>query len=444
MALSLTACANSTSNNTRAESGTQPTTDYIWVGVGANNQQVARVATTAKTCPHIVLDNHSKQMSQRGKDNRPTGFNQVISCETFISAHVKSAAIKGTKLALLKAKPQKIVVIGDTGCRVKNSDYQNCNGVEGYGPAWPFAKVASEVAKTEPDLVIHLGDYHYRELPCPPGNKGCSGPWGYNWPSWQADFFEPAQALLSKTPWIFTRGNHEDCKRAYKGWFYFLDPAVLPTKPWKNCREYTPSYTIDLGDLNLVQMDSATLPNAYNGKLNSKTVNQYKQMFDEVNQLAAKSKNSWFVNHRPVWAISSYFDWKNNSNALAVSDPTMQAALKASGKGRFADSINLLLAGHIHNFEALSYNDGRPPSLVVGDSGTRLAPNISEQQKAQQNKLLASIGVIATDFFADAQFAFAVFERHPHDAWLIKMVDVDGKTQQSFTLQGKRLARIWE
>ena len=45
--------------------------------------------------------------------------------------------------------------------------------------------------------MIHVGDYIYREDPCPAGDEGCAGsPYGDNWPTWEADFFEPAGAAL--------------------------------------------------------------------------------------------------------------------------------------------------------------------------------------------------------------------------------------------------------
>lgn len=78
---------------------------------------------------------------------------------------------------------RRIVVIGDTGCRLKASEsaYQACNDSEAY----PFATVAAHAAAWHLDLVIHVGDYLYRANPCPPGRSGCVGsPWGYGWDSW--------------------------------------------------------------------------------------------------------------------------------------------------------------------------------------------------------------------------------------------------------------------
>ena len=61
--------------------------------------------------------------------------------------------------------PQRILVLGDTGCRIKGTFVQACNDPV----AWPFAGLAKAAAALKPDLVIHLGDYLYRESPCPAG-----------------------------------------------------------------------------------------------------------------------------------------------------------------------------------------------------------------------------------------------------------------------------------
>src|SRR5207344_1908266 len=90
--------------------------------------------------------------------------------------------------------------------------------------AWPFGQVVAAAAAAQPDLVIHVGDYHYRENACPDNDAGCAGsPWGYGWDTWDADLFTPARDLLAAAPWIFVRGNHESCNRGGQGWWRFLD-----------------------------------------------------------------------------------------------------------------------------------------------------------------------------------------------------------------------------
>src|SRR5205814_619359 len=123
----------------------------------------------------------------------------VLVCAKAIPAGVTRAAIHDRALALPKAAPQRIVVLGDPGCRIKTADsvFQACND----RTQWPFAAVAAAAAAAAPDLVIHVGDYHYRENECPAGNVQCAAsPWGYGWDAWEADLFAPAELLFRAAP----------------------------------------------------------------------------------------------------------------------------------------------------------------------------------------------------------------------------------------------------
>ena len=115
-------------------------------------------------------------------------------------------------------------MFGDTGCRQKTRQKtQDCS------TGWFYKTLAQHAADVKPDLVIHVGDYLYRELPpCSAVPKPCTS--GYGWDGWNADFFTPSQALFAVAPWIMVRGNHEICERAGDGWFRFLD-HVCGTRP---------------------------------------------------------------------------------------------------------------------------------------------------------------------------------------------------------------------
>ena len=102
------------------------------------------------------------------------------------------------------AREIKMVTLGDTGCKVQ--DQQDCNwSYARKSNWWPLATIVQNAAKAKPDLVIHVGDFrYYRENQSPD-----------TWRLWAKDFFQPAQALLLKAPWAFSRGNH-CCKHGFE------------------------------------------------------------------------------------------------------------------------------------------------------------------------------------------------------------------------------------
>jgi hypothetical protein len=206
--------------------------DAAWVQAVANGYE-ARLATTAAVCPALTTDKGEVAMIMRA----PAGAAFPLVCAAPLSPGLASARIGATVLPVPMAQPQRILVLGDTGCRIKGAALQACNDPT----AWPFPQLAEAAAKLKPDLIIHLGDYLYRESACPPGNAGCAGsPWGDNWVSWQADFYAPAAPLLAAAPIVLVRGNHEDCLRAGLGWLRLQGPSGFdPAAP---CTPHLPLY----------------------------------------------------------------------------------------------------------------------------------------------------------------------------------------------------------
>ena len=238
-----------------------------YVQLGPNNEQhrepnvVARAITEGTECPVLRADGQPQPMKLRAapemvlKGVASARF-PVRSCEANVPSHIVGLTFDSTPLPLTRGEPRRIVIIGDTGCRIEhtNGEYyrlQDCNDAE----AWPYAKIARHAAEARPDLVIHVGDYHYREATCPEGWIGCKGsPHGPGWDAWNADFFEPSAPLFAAAPWIMVRGNSETCARAGEGWFRFLDANAMP----KECSDFTEPIAIILGDFAFVVMDTAS------------------------------------------------------------------------------------------------------------------------------------------------------------------------------------------
>ena len=377
----LVLAALSCSDDQATEADDAASADYLWVALGPEGNAVARAVTAQNGgCPNIQLDGTTHTMTLRSPASPPM-FEEIQVCEYGIPSGTASASIDGQALAVPVSSPQRIVVVGDTGCRVKGNDVQNCTGVDvdSLGPAWNFAAVAASIDAVGPDLIIHVGDYHYREsgtcdARCEQSNIG------YTWASWKADFFEPAKTLLPQAPWVFIRGNHEDCgtdpstARAWKGWFYFLDLVTLPDDPWtwENCQDYTDPYRVPAGPQDILVMDTSEIPDDYAATPDPATVARYAQEFTVIDGLASEGTPAWLTTHRPFWAVASFLD--NGVPKIAFTDLTLQAALKQSEDQGIPASVKMLIAGHVHQFEKLAFTDGRPPQLVFGGGRDRAGP----------------------------------------------------------------------
>lgn len=318
-----------------------------WVELGEDGSVSARmVVNTGQDCAQIRIEGVSRPMTLR--PNMPFGLRPV--CELEIPERAKSVSVNSQVLVLPKKNPTEIVVIGDTGCRIKGGQIQACND-----PAlWPLREVASSAAAEKPNLILHVGDYLYRESPCPDAMQAqCGGsPAGDNWDAWNADFFEPAAKLLSAAPWAFSRGNHEDCNRAWRGWFYYLDP-----RPWDGkCVDFSAPYVIKLGRFQLAMLDSASI---------NENVVVPEQLQTTIEQLSSlRVKDAWLATHHPYWG----FFQDRSSGLPKPATPVLEEAWNKVAPKNF----DLILSGHIHLFEYVSVDGGRPPQIVAGDGGTQM------------------------------------------------------------------------
>ncbi len=346
--------------------------ETAYVVLGADSAIVRAVLSGATECPMIDHGGAAERMSVRA---RPDDAFPVLVCETPIPTGTASAAIEGRVLPLPKPAIATIATFGDTGCRLKaggdskkssrHHDYpaagkfQDCNSPS----KWPFARLSATAAAKRPDLVIHVGDYLYRESPCPAGDKGCKGsPHGDDWQTWLADFFRPAAPLLAAAPWIMVRGNHESCTRAGPGYFRFLHPEPARDHAPPTCTDLLAPYTVDMGGKSFLVIDSSNAEDSCaNDACNSAP---YAAQFASL----TPKPGTWLLSHRPIWAIGRKF--KLNQ--------TLEQAL-ASSDGRLPQGVELVLSGHLHIFELLSFADRRAPQLIVGTGGTLLDPKIDRR-----------------------------------------------------------------
>src|SRR5262245_17587038 len=288
---------------------------------------IARAITSETMCPDVMLDGKVKPMLERAQPALPDF--PVLVCEAAVPSRTRHVSIEGQRLPLFSGHANRIVVIGDAGCRIQGRLIQACND-----PAqWPFADIANSAARRNPDLVIHVGDYIYREDPCPPGNEGCAGsPHGDTWEALKADFFTPANPLLRAAPWVFVRGNHEICTRGGQAWFRFLDPRPLPA----TCEDYMEPYKIPVGMLDLIVMDSSITDDFAEPP---EQVAAFRAQFDILRQMV--TRDSWLVTHKPLY-VFGHAGVQNGVEQLFID----QLVLQDASENDFPAGIRLFIGGH--------------------------------------------------------------------------------------------------
>jgi hypothetical protein len=260
--------------------------------------------------------------------------------------------------------------------------------------AWPFPAIAKDIAAAKPDLVIHVGDYYYRESPCPSGVDCANSPHGDNSDSWAADYFAPMAPLFAVAPVINVRGNHEDCTRGALGWMRYLSG-----QPHLSCDPHEPPEYVTFDNLFIGDVDDVTettesmiAPPAFMADLAAVDA-----------RAAAAHRESWLVTHRPP--VAYLFTHEN---------------------GPQPGNIDAVLSGHLHLFGAYMF-PGEAPQVIVGVGGDNLALEAEE-------KSLALLGGTT-----ERRFGYALFLRDG-PGWTIEVHDVDTKLHRRCRLEKRAIA----
>ncbi len=429
----------------------------------ANTVLIRAVVTDANACPVAQLDHGLPLPLARRFIGRqaPSGFVRAGAaaafpdgtpmatadwgeCEAVVPPGHHAASLAGVELKLPAANPTRILVMGDTGCRL----YASVDGPapDCHSPASFALSYLSQVeAGFKPDVILHVGDWTHREPPCPAGTlcgarqADFADPAGDTFDAWNADVFTPARPLLGVAPWIMLRGNDESCGRGARGWFALLDPfpyradyascartrnypPPLPTGAGYTA-DFQPTYVVPLHGVNFIIHDSSF---ARDGDADLDLAENYDidltAMLSAL-RVAAPGAADIFVTHKPTFdrsrrePVSSCDaghngagnESNNDVTAIFGGNLTMQAVVGGT-TGRmgtaFSDGvppdIALFLSGHMHQFRYLNIgtgdgvNEQYAPQMIVGTGGSLASADCSTMPDG------ASAGIFANDAFGFA------------------------------------------
>jgi hypothetical protein len=385
-----------------------------WTELTGQGAEV-RAAAGAGGCPKASIDGRAAAMALRA----PASAEFPGVCALALPTGAVSVEVEGQRLPLPAAAPKRIVILGDTGCRVKGLAVQACNDPK----AWPFAEVARLAAAQKPDLVIHVGDYYYRESPCPLELAACAGsPSGDRWDTWVAEFFDPAAPLLAAAPWVFARGNHETCDRGGHGWFLLLDAGPAPS----DCRKFTAPFAVRAGDLNLYVIDSGDIGDRNHDRADIAAVaGQLERLGPDLD-----AGRGWIITHRPFWGLVPIA----RLGPTAPFEVGLNFAEQDAVRRRPLGGVQMVVSGHVHHFQALDFGPARPAQLVVGTGG-----DVGE--KADLPRVYTERRVIDgldANVFSFSRYGYYLMEKDGED-WMGTFHDAGDRVRARCRLHERRL-----
>jgi hypothetical protein len=107
--------------------------------------------------------------------------------------------------------------------------------------------------------------------------------------------------------------------------------------------------------------------------------------------------------------------------------------MAAQEQGGIPANVALLVAGHIHTFEAINYEKGPPPQILAGEGGDMLdpAPLDLSGQSIGTVKIASGNSIPGSGFLA--------FAHQPNNSWSIDVLSAAGAHERTCTFAGRHL-----
>jgi len=333
----------------------------------------------------------------------PSNNFPVVVCEALVREGTTSALLRladGSNhlLPLLQASISdgvRLGVLADSGCRLACHDTK-CDMQACEQPSqWPLHTIAGRLADEKLDAVIHVGDYQYREARCADPESCARSPHRYDWATFAADFLDPASELLSSTPMVFVRGNHENCQRAGVAWLRLLSHEALPDQKSEFCVEHTNPYKLSIGRLEFAVVDSAALemPEDLRSQFqvadNSAALLKLKEHCQAL-ALGPEPRGSNLIVlvHHPLWGFIP-----------SASGPGMRLYQNSidSACGPYIFDRHAVISGHLHSLQHIISARGTS-QFVLGNGATLLDQFQPLSRPSFTPSVIAQAQVIPNEF----------------------------------------------
>jgi hypothetical protein len=200
--------------------------------------------------------------------------------------------------------------------------------------------------------------------------------------------------------------------------------------------DYSPPYAIPLdADTQLVIWDSANAGTKVVAAEDPKAI-QYAKTEAAIEALVKRKPHTFLANHHPLLAFAAKQGKADPEPILAPGNPQLQSVFGRAQPKLFPHGVDLLLNGHTHVLEQLSFANGYPSELVTGFSGTQ--EDIVPLPAVLPPGTTPAEGAVVESFSSWVDgFGFATLEKTGPAAWRIRIFDKIGQQVNVCTLKGR-------
>jgi hypothetical protein len=198
--------------------------------------------------------------------------------------------------------------------------------------------------------------------------------------------------------------------------------AATVFDPAAPCDAHLKPFAVPAGGMNLVVLDDAGAPDT---SVAQALIPDFQADFAALATLAPKPL--WLLMHRPIWGLVK--------GPFGIPVGGNQTMIAAAGDLSALAPVELMLAGHIHTFEAINYAASVPPQILAGHGGDNLDSTPLDLKGAA---FQGHSGVQVKDGLSVGGFGFLLMTKRDI-GWAIDLYRVDGTTEGQCTFAKNRV-----
>ncbi len=184
------------------------------------------------------------------------------------------------------------------------------------------------------------------------------------------------------------------------------------------CKTFEEPYAVKLSNLTLAVVD---VSKAKEEEANTEQAQTYRAQYASLATMT--SGETWLLQHRPIWSPGAEL-----GGHLLGDNKTLEAA----AADELPANVMLILSGHHHLFQTLTYASDLPVQIVAGNGGDDLNPGSPTDPAGW---VIGGV-TVKSGVYLPGAFGFSMLEKQ-ENGWRLTNFDTTGLPHQTCLIAGR-------
>jgi hypothetical protein len=161
-------------------------------------------------------------------------------------------------------------------------------------------------------------------------------------------------------------------------------------------------------------------------------------MYKRLESLTQNASYNIVADHHPILGFSAMQD-RQGRTILQPGNQGMQSVFRKINPLYLPEKVDMLLSGHVHAWQQVSFSSSHPTQFIAGFSGTMedTTPLPARLPKGEEPAPGAKVDRMSS---WSGGFGFMTMERMGDKKWKVRVWDTRGKLRNSCEIEGRHSA----